>query len=141
MEMWNQGRCPKCGRELVEFTYQRIRIDQCSNCDGVWLDSGELELVKRAKEGFLLSHEFIAKWVRAKEREATLSQEELQELKSLAHHRCPRCSSALEEMEEHGVLVDRCTKCHGIWLDGGEIEAVAGIEHGILARLHTFLYG
>ena len=141
MDKRNQGRCPKCGRELLEFTYQGIRIDQCSNCDGIWLDPGELELVKRARKGLLLSHELIGKWVWAKEREDTLSQDELEELKSLAPHLCPRCSSAMEEMQEHGVHVDRCTQCRGTWLDGGEIEAVAGTEHGVLAKLHTFLHG
>lgn len=141
MDNRSQGRCPKCGRELLEFTYQGIRIDQCSNCDGIWLDPGELEVLKRVRKGLLLSHEFIAKWVRAKEREEHLSQEERQALRVFSSMRCPRCSSSLEEMEEHGVLVDRCTQCQGTWLDVSEIDSIAGVEHGILARLHRFLHG
>ncbi len=36
-------RCPKCGRKLEETSYQKVRIDRCMKCGGVWLDPGELE--------------------------------------------------------------------------------------------------
>ena len=35
--------CPKCGMRLIELDYQDIKIDQCSGCQGIWLDQGELE--------------------------------------------------------------------------------------------------
>lgn len=38
-------RCPKCGEPLKERTFQKIQIDQCTGCSGIWLDSGELEQV------------------------------------------------------------------------------------------------
>lgn len=38
-------RCPKCGMQLVEIDYRGIKIDKCTECDGVWLDAGELEAV------------------------------------------------------------------------------------------------
>jgi len=38
-------RCPKCGMELIEIDYKNIKIDKCSECDGVWLDAGEMEQV------------------------------------------------------------------------------------------------
>ena len=36
-------KCPKCGSDLNEVTFRGIKIDRCLNCDGVWLDEGELE--------------------------------------------------------------------------------------------------
>ena len=36
-------KCPKCGADLDEVTFRGIKIDRCLNCDGVWLDEGELE--------------------------------------------------------------------------------------------------
>ena len=36
--------CPKCGMELIEIDYKDIKIDKCSECAGVWLDAGEMEL-------------------------------------------------------------------------------------------------
>ena len=38
-------RCPKCGMELIEIDYKKIKIDKCSDCEGIWLDAGELEAV------------------------------------------------------------------------------------------------
>src|ERR1043166_6134056 len=38
-------RCPKCGEPLKERSFQKIAIDQCSGCNGIWLDAGELEQV------------------------------------------------------------------------------------------------
>ena len=38
-------RCPKCGESLKERSFQKIQIDQCTGCNGIWLDAGELEQV------------------------------------------------------------------------------------------------
>ncbi|WP_005033220.1 zf-TFIIB domain-containing protein [Holophaga foetida] len=141
MDARDQGYCPKCGMELLEFCYQTIRIDQCSSCDGIWLDKGELEAVERAKKGMLLSEELNTRWIQARERLRAATPGELAERQALSHQRCPRCHVELEEVQEHGVSVDRCTQCGGVWLDAGEINALAGVEHGILARLHRFLHG
>jgi len=37
--------CPKCGMQLVEIDYRNLKVDKCTECDGVWLDAGELEAV------------------------------------------------------------------------------------------------
>ena len=33
--------------ELIEIDYKSIKVDRCSECDGVWLDVGELEAVSK----------------------------------------------------------------------------------------------
>jgi hypothetical protein len=43
-------KCPKCGESLKERSFQKIEIDQCTGCGGIWLDAGELEVVAE-KEG------------------------------------------------------------------------------------------
>lgn len=35
---------------------------------------------------------------------------------------CPKCDGTLLEINQAGVLIDRCNKCEGIWLDKGELE-------------------
>jgi hypothetical protein len=45
--------CPKCGNKLLEINYSDIMIDKCSNCDGIWLDAGELEQVSQIGFGKL----------------------------------------------------------------------------------------
>jgi len=38
--------------ERIEIGYTEIRVDKCSECDGIWLDTGELEAVsKHEKSG------------------------------------------------------------------------------------------
>ena len=43
-------RCPKCGAPLKERSFQKIEIDQCTECNGIWLDAGELEQVAGKEE-------------------------------------------------------------------------------------------
>lgn len=43
-------RCPKCGEPLQERSFQKILIDQCTGCDGIWLDAGEIEQVSGREE-------------------------------------------------------------------------------------------
>jgi uncharacterized protein len=46
-------KCPKCGMELVEIDYKGVKIDECSECLGVWLDAGELEQVSQMNKSGL----------------------------------------------------------------------------------------
>lgn len=46
-------RCPKCGMELIEIDYKEIKVDKCSECDGIWLDAGELETVAKLEKSGL----------------------------------------------------------------------------------------
>lgn len=46
-------RCPKCGMELIEIDYKGIKVDKCSECEGIWLDAGELEVVSRLEKSAL----------------------------------------------------------------------------------------
>lgn len=43
-------RCPKCGEPLKERSFQKIQIDQCTGCNGIWLDAGELEAVAEKED-------------------------------------------------------------------------------------------
>lgn len=46
-------KCPKCGMNLVEIDYKNIKVDKCSECEGIWLDAGELEMVGQMDKGGL----------------------------------------------------------------------------------------
>lgn len=60
-------KCPKCGADLVEQEHQHVKVDVCPECQGMWLDSGELEMMSRGEEnavgGFIKD---IFKGLRAK---------------------------------------------------------------------------
>ncbi len=36
--------------------------------------------------------------------------------------KCPKCGADLRTEEYHGIQVDRCTECDGLWFDAGEAE-------------------
>lgn len=51
------------------------------------------------------------------------------------HMRCPKDGTSLEQHSHHGVTVEECASCHGMWLDYGELQAMAGKENeGWIAR-------
>jgi Zn-finger nucleic acid-binding protein len=39
---------------------------------------------------------------------------------------CPACARSLDQRREHGVTVDYCPECGGVWLDPGELEQLTG---------------
>ena len=42
---------------------------------------------------------------------------------------CPRCNStSLVELDRAGILIDRCTRCRGIWLDRGELDKLIAAD-------------
>ena len=34
-------KCPKCDGTLIETDFEKIKIDVCDKCSGVWFDAGE----------------------------------------------------------------------------------------------------
>lgn len=50
--------CPKCDGFLVETDYEKIKMDVCNKCHGVWLDAGELAQVVSKDEGSWLNRLF-----------------------------------------------------------------------------------
>lgn len=46
-------KCPKCGMELIEVDYKGIKVDKCGECQGIWLDEGELDAVSKLEESGL----------------------------------------------------------------------------------------
>jgi len=42
--------------------------------------------------------------------------------------RCPKDGTALVAIDRHGVTVDECPRCGGLWFDKGEVETVAARE-------------
>ncbi|MEP7227617.1 MAG: zf-TFIIB domain-containing protein [Gemmatimonadales bacterium] len=43
--------------------------------------------------------------------------------------KCPKDGYDLVSTEYHGVTIETCAHCGGMWLDAGELEAVAKEDH------------
>jgi Zn-finger nucleic acid-binding protein len=58
-------RCPKCTGFMTKYRVSansKNRLDFCSNCDEVWLDSGEWKLLEALALNGKLTHIFSAPW-------------------------------------------------------------------------------
>ena len=76
-----------------------------------------MKLLERAKEDIYFSQrdrELIEKL------KAQL--QKIEDQKSKLH--CPIGHGLLETWCFHGIVLDRCQSCGGIWLDNGELEAI-----------------
>lgn len=41
---------------------------------------------------------------------------------------CPACGTSMKVYEKHGVEIDVCPGCRGVWLDRGELEKILEVE-------------
>ena len=58
--------CPKCGMTLQSVKQGPVEIESCFNCQGIWLDAGELhQLVTRKQETHPVM-EAILNWFKRK---------------------------------------------------------------------------
>jgi Zn-finger nucleic acid-binding protein len=115
--------CPNCKQLMVVLELKMVEIDYCTECKGIWLDAGELEMLLDGvvqKDLFLNS---FGKQKKSKERKK----------------KCPICRKKMDKISLPGVsegqeiLVDGCPGKHGIWFDQGELRQVlslGGLEEG-----------
>jgi len=45
----DRNKCPRCGIQLAAKSFSHVTIDQCPQCEGIWLDKGELEILSHGK--------------------------------------------------------------------------------------------
>ena len=104
--------CVKCTSILDKSTVGDIEVDLCPKCGGLWLDYGE-----------------VAKLAVLPEAEITPLKELLKgaggppPVPSDTKLPCPVCPGQLKEVVLGSIHVDYCTKCKGLFLDKGELEA------------------
>ena len=131
-------KCPSCSASLSTIDYEGIRIETCSNCQGEWLDSGELRHVVTVRE--VRFNEEVRRAVAAAVKITPVKLAEVD--RDLP---CPKCGGATDALNyggDTGIVVDKCTGCGGIWVDGGELEkiqmVVEGWEDGLPADLARY---
>ena len=116
--------CPACKSDMLVVEYNRIELDFCANCHGVWFDKGELELLLGSL-GLDSGRQFL---------DSLLHEEaETGERK----RRCPLCRRVMKKVNlEKKVLVDVCSRGEGVWFDGGELrELVTELAQKMPAKL------
>jgi hypothetical protein len=80
-------------------------------------------------------HEKDAAWLKERREQLDAQRKSSQQQGGDHWMRCPKCGKPLREENLHGVMIDRCTGCGGIYLDKGELELLARAQPSLLARL------
>ena len=116
-------QCPVDDFTLKPTEYEDVAVDVCLHCGGVWLDAGELEIIQKTQDSDF-------RGVPRSELDSLTAAEGMAQSKDEGARDCVSCKDPMEKCEyafSSQVMIDRCSKGHGIWLDKGE-----------LARLESF---
>lgn len=54
-------RCPKCGAEMREIELNRVKLDECPECKGVFCDAGELEILMKIRDQEKFWHRLVGR--------------------------------------------------------------------------------
>lgn len=104
--MAKERRCASCKGAMQRFFAEGVELDRCRRCGGVWLDGGELsELLGRTLEPRLAT--------------------------GLSSRACCSCGKGMKSVNlPAGVKAEMCAACKGIYLDDGELQAIAYSKAG-----------
>ncbi len=109
-------KCPVDQTPLNEVERSGFKLVDCPGCPGLWLTRDTL------KQAFASA-----------EQPEQLDQAEMQPpmLKPgpARERACPGCQCQLAARVVHGIEIDVCQKCHGIWLDAGELRLIVRNHH------------
>ncbi len=116
--------CPRCHEALKPRPLQGVEVDACATCEGLWFEDDELRQAKDHAEP-------DANWL-----DFDIWKHPERFLISAAALQCPSCDKGMVALDydETGVQIDACPACRGVWLDGGEFEALVDALHKELQK-------
>ena len=110
--------CPVCKGDkgvMIIVEHERIELDYCNNCAGIWFDYGELDL--------LLDHLDLDSSAFSMDTILSLPEKQTKE----SARKCPACRQKMKKVmvgTDPEVMIDVCPRADGIWFDGGEVQQV-----------------
>ena len=84
-----------------------------------------LEKPSSAEDEYFLREEAARKKREAIEKVHHIQKTERTQLRNLHYMKCPKYGFDLQPTHLHGVSVDQCYHCGGMWLDENELEQIA----------------
>lgn len=108
-------KCPVCKITTTAVEFDKIELDYCAACRGIWFDRGELELLLDT-----LTRETARDLVDSLMQRPALNASE-------KSRRCPICRRTMRKIDigsGREILIDVCNYGHGLWFDGGESGAL-----------------
>jgi Zn-finger nucleic acid-binding protein len=129
----NRVPCPVClaGKMLRTPVGPRNKlvIDHCARCGGVWFDAGEVAALREAGPEALLSRIAPRPGVhrsRCLHCDAMVPRDEdaCPACGAAARLDCPRCDAPMRVARAGELRLDTCDRCRGVWFDHHEIREV-----------------
>lgn len=99
---------------MTTIEFLGVHLDVCPTSGGIWFDEGEFGRIRKAVE-------------RLPELEG-MAQPQVESVPDRVHRPCPNCASPLYTyrfLYSTPVMLDGCETCNGMWVDEGELEAMA----------------
>ena len=112
-------KCPTCHTDTDNLNIglkQRIMIQRCNDCDGLFLTTD-------ISEELIKAHTTIKKEIDLQILQFVKNNPRSQKETVIRYKKCPICDSLMHRLNYRsvsGVIVDKCYK-HGVWLDTGEL--------------------
>jgi len=107
-------KCPVCKVSTTAVEYDKIELDYCHVCHGIWFDRGELELLLDTLAGGT-TRELVKSLMQRPQKKV-----------SEKSRNCPICRRKMRKIDVGSgreILIDMCGAGHGLWFDGGESGA------------------
>jgi Zn-finger nucleic acid-binding protein len=97
---------------MITLELQDVEIDLCTECDGIWLDAGELEmLLGEPEKAKLLLNSFNIDYTSSEK-----------------PRKCPICLKKMKKIiagsSKPILLIDKCPRGDGLWFDKGELKDI-----------------
>ena len=104
--------CPVCKNAMITLELADVEIDHCTDCGGIWLDAGELELLLGDPE----------------KSKQLLDSFKIDSDSTESRRKCPICLKKMQKIivgqSKPIVLIDKCTRGDGLWFDKGELQDI-----------------
>lgn len=97
----------------------------------------EIDKPSKAEDEYFARQELERRKKWAKEQAAKMAVDEKDRLKQAHWMKCPKCGMDLQEIELHGVKVDQCASCGGVFFDAGELEQMEKRDAGVMSRVFS----
>ena len=105
--------CPTCKSDMIVVEHHKIELDYCPACEGVWFDSGEVELLLESMN-LGDTTDFLGDVLDSSEAKSAEKK-----------RKCPICNQKMRKVnieQEAELLIDVCGQGEGLWFDGGEMH-------------------
>jgi Zn-finger nucleic acid-binding protein len=104
--------CPVCKNAMIVLELAEVEVDYCTDCDGIWLDAGELELL----------------FGNSQQTRELLDSFKIDSTCTEKQRKCPICLKKMQKVvvgpSTPPLLIDKCSKDDGLWLDKGELQNI-----------------